>query len=148
MRPDVSYCEPWQGQYQPPNSPRGSEAFWPSGTQPRWVQTPTRISHSAFLTRDASVCGSRRSDGLLVTSPLSSTTGSSFCAAAISSGVRCRTKTGLPRHLTVIDCPTSTAAMSISIEDRASTSFDGFMLSMNGQATEAAPKAVTEAAVR
>src|SRR5215471_13923689 len=106
MRPEVSYCEPWQGQYQPPNSPLGSEGFCPSGTQPRWVQTPTRISHSGFFTREASVCGSRRSEGLSVTLPAASTTGSAFCAAAISSGVRWRVNTGLPRHLTVIDWPT------------------------------------------
>src|SRR3954469_7459827 len=88
MRPDVSYCEPWHGQYQPPNSPRGSDAFWPSGTQPRCVQTPTRISHSGFWTRDASVWGSRKPDGLSVTLPAASTTGSAFLADAISSGVR------------------------------------------------------------
>ena len=64
MRPDVSYCEPWHGQNQPPYSPRGSPGLLPSGTQPRWVQTPTTISHSGrtFLavsvTRALSVCGS------------------------------------------------------------------------------------------
>ena len=31
MRPEVSYCEPWQGQNQPPNSPRGSVGAVPSG---------------------------------------------------------------------------------------------------------------------
>ncbi len=37
--------------------------------------------------------------------------------------------------------------MSTSIEDSASTSFDGFMLLTNGHTAEAAPKAVTVAAV-
>ena len=58
MRPEVSYAEPWHGQNQPPNGPRGSRAFWPSGMQPRCVQTPTTISHSGFLTRSLSGCGS------------------------------------------------------------------------------------------
>ena len=79
MRPEVSYCEPWQGQNQPPYSPRGSVGFWPSGTQPRWVQTPTMISHSGLLRRAAaSVCGSR-SSAMLTAS-----------ASLISSGVRWR----------------------------------------------------------
>src|SRR5581483_2343156 len=148
MRPEVSYCEPWHGQYQPPNSPRGSDGFCPSGTQPRCVQTQTRISHSGFLTREASVCGSLRPDGLSTTLPAASSTGSAFLAAAISSGVRWRMKTGLPRHLTVIAWPTWTPEISTSIEDKASTSPDGFMLLMNGQATDAAPNTAAEVAIR
>ena len=78
----------------------GSPGLLPSGTQPRWVQTPTMISHSGrtFLavsvTRALSVCGSRSSDI------------GTASASLISSGVRWRMKTGLPRHFTVIAWPT------------------------------------------
>lgn len=50
---------------------------------------PIIISHSGFLTRSESGCGSR-SDSHFVSS-----------ASLISSAVRCRTKTGLPRHLMI-----------------------------------------------
>ena len=53
-------------------------------------------------------------------------------------------KTGLPRHLTVIDCPTSTWEMSTSIEDSASTSAEGLRLLIIGQTTAAAPNTATE----
>ena len=49
-------------------------------------------------------------------------------------------KTGLPRHFTVIACPTSICEMSTSVEDSASTSADGLRLLIIGQATAAAPK--------
>lgn len=54
---------------------------------PKWVQIPNMMSHSGCLTRSASVCGSRR-DSILTA-----------LASSISSGVRWRMKTGLPRHL-------------------------------------------------
>src|SRR3954469_20949964 len=101
MRPDVSYCEPWHGQNQPSYSPRGSPDFVPSGTQPRWVQTPTTISHSGrtFLavsvTRALSVCGSGSSESF------------TDSASLISWGVRWRMNTGLPRHFTVTAWPTA-----------------------------------------
>ena len=44
-RPEVSYWLPWQGQNQPPHSPRGSVGLLPSGMQPRWVQMPISTSH-------------------------------------------------------------------------------------------------------
>ena len=50
---------------------------------------PIIMSHSGFLTRSESGCGSRN-----VSHFVSS-------AALISSGVRWRMKTGLPRHLTI-----------------------------------------------
>jgi hypothetical protein len=127
MRPEVSYCEPWQGQNQPPHSPRGSDGFWPSGMQPRWVQMPTMTSHSGFCTRLASVWGSRSSE--MSTAP----------AFLISSGVRWSMKTGWLRHLTVMRWPSWMGARSTSIEERASTSAAGFMLSIRGQITAAVP---------
>ena len=42
MRPAVSYWLPWQGQNQPPNSPRGWFDLLPPGTQPRCVQMALR----------------------------------------------------------------------------------------------------------
>ena len=57
------------------------------------VQMPTTISHGAFLTRSASVWGSRNSlTGVLT-------------ASSISLAVRWRMNTGLPRHLTVTIWP-------------------------------------------
>lgn len=50
---------------------------------------PIIMSHSGFLTRSESGCGSR-SDSHFVSS-----------ASLISSAVRCLTKTGLPRHLMI-----------------------------------------------
>ena len=54
MRPAVSYCEPWQGQNQPPNSP-----CWPSGMHPRCVHTWIITIHSSLpgIVRLASVAG-------------------------------------------------------------------------------------------
>src|SRR3954471_2341543 len=135
MRPDVSYIDPWHGQNQPPYSPRGSPGLLPSGTQPRWVQTPITISHSGrtFLavsvTRALSVCESGRS--------------ASFTASAslISSGVRWRTNTGLPRHFTVIAWPTAIAFTSTSTEESANVSAAGLRLLMKGQAVAIAPTA-------
>jgi hypothetical protein len=57
------------------------------GTHPKCVQTPNMMSHSGFWTRSLSDWGSRR-DSHLVSS-----------ASLISSSVRWRMKTGLPRHL-------------------------------------------------
>src|ERR1700742_1764785 len=57
MRPAVSYCEPWQWQSQPPNSPSGADGVETVGVQPRWVQTPISTSHSGLMTRLASVAG-------------------------------------------------------------------------------------------
>ena len=51
-------------------------------------------------------------------------------------------KTGLPRHFTVIAWPTcDRLRRSTSIEDSASVSAAGFILSMNGQAVAATPTA-------
>ena len=56
--------------------------------------TPIMTSHSGFLTRSSSDSGSR------------SLSQASFCAVSISSDVRWRMKTGLPRHLmmTCVGC--------------------------------------------
>jgi hypothetical protein len=52
-------------------------------------QTPNMTSHSGLLTRSLSCSGSRN----VLTSTL--------LASSISSAVRCRMKTGFPRHLTI-----------------------------------------------
>src|SRR5580700_7560703 len=123
MRPDVSYCEPWQGQNQPPHSPPPK-----LGVQPRWVQTPIRISHSDLpgLTREASVAGSRR------------LAWSSAIASWISFGVRWRTNSGCLRYSTVTCWPSGTLTTSYSIEESARVSDDGFIWSTKGQAIAAA----------
>merc|ERR1712028_309738 len=71
------------------------------------------------LTRSLSSWGSLRADmGTLAT-------------FAISSSVRWRTKTGLPRHFTVTAAPGSMLPISTSVEARASTSAEALMLAMN-----------------
>src|SRR3954454_2654999 len=59
------------------------------GTQPKCVQTPNMMSHSGLFTRSESGWGSR------------SFFMSTDSASLISSGVRWRMKTGLPRHLII-----------------------------------------------
>ena len=78
-------------------------------------------SHSGFLTRSESLCGSRNCET------------STSCAALISSGVRWSMNTGLPRQATVSRCPTCTGARSTSVVDSASVSRAGLSVSMNGQ---------------
>src|SRR3546814_5391322 len=68
---------------------------------------------------------------------------SDVCPSDLAAAVRCRTNTGLPRHLTVTAMPSATVAVSNSIDASASTSAAGFIWSMNGQATHAAPMAPT-----
>ncbi len=92
---------------------------------------PSTISHSGFLTRSWSVCGSLRS--LIGVSSDS----------LISLGVRCRTNTGLPRHFTVTICPTSTLEMSISVEARARVEASGLIWLIRGQTTDPMPTAPT-----
>ena len=93
------------------------------------------ISHSGrtFLavsvTRALSVCGSRSTDI------------GTASASLISSGVRWRMNSGLPRHFTVIAWPTCTGATFTSTVDSASVSAAGLRLLMKGQATAAAPTA-------
>lgn len=65
-------------------------------------QTPSMTSHSGFLTRSESFCGSRRLET------------STWLASSISPCVRWRMKTGLPRHWvratgrkSVPNCPTA-----------------------------------------
>jgi len=71
-----------------------------------------------------------------------------FLAASISAAVRWRTKTGLPRQVTVMDWPSDTGARSTSIEASASVSAAGFMLSTKGQAAAATPTAPTAPVAR
>ena len=71
---------------------------------------------------------------------------STALAASISSPVRRRMKTGLPRHLTVIWLPASSALMSTRMVASASTSALGFIWSISGQ-TAAAPPTAPVAAV-
>ena len=54
-------------------------------------------------------------------------------AASISSCVRRRMKTGLPRNMTVICVPGSTPLMSTRLDDKARTSADGFIWATKGQ---------------
>ena len=80
------------------------------GTQPRCVQIPTTMRYLGFTARAASVCGSGRPVTLVLTS------------RAISSSVRCLMNTGLPRHLTVSDDPSSRPPRSTSREETARVS--------------------------
>ena len=68
--------------------------------------------------------------------------------AAMSSAVRWRTKTGLPRHTTVTAEPAAMGDRSTSVLASASTSREGFMEEMNGQAAAPTPTAVKAAVVR
>src|SRR5215213_543728 len=112
----------------------------PSGTQPRWVQTPRVISQFCLpgLVRSASVCGSRRLDS-----------GTAF-ASAISLGIRLRTNTGCLRQLTLIPCPGTTLEMSTSVVASASTSADGDIWTISGTraATVPTPAKLTAATFR
>lgn len=67
------------------------EAFWGSADGGSIVGRafclPSMTSHSGFFTRSSSCWGSRRDETL------------TLFASAISASVRCRMKTGLPRHL-------------------------------------------------
>src|SRR5690349_2672242 len=93
------------------------------------------ISHSGrtFLavsvTRELSVAGSGSSDI------------GTASAALMSSGVRWRMKTGLPRHFTVMAWPTWIGWTFTSIDDSARVSAAGLRLLMKGQATAARPTA-------
>ena len=92
------------------------------GVQPRWVQTPTRISHSGLMARLASVAGAL--SGRLSFSASGSgrlLTGTAL-AAAISAGVRRRTNSGWPRNLKTICWPGWMAERSISIGARSQRS--------------------------
>ena len=113
----------------PPYSPRGSVGLLPSGTQPRCVQIPIATSHFSCpaFTRALSFSGS-----------ISAESGVSS-AVLISSAVRLRTNTGLPRQTMVIAWPSTIGARSTSTELSASTSRAGFMLSMNGHTSAPAP---------
>jgi hypothetical protein len=101
----------------------------PSGTQPKWVQTPSVISQLALpgLVRSASVCGSRSSDSGVA------------LASAISLGVRLRTNTGCLRQLTLMPCPGTTFEISTSVVDMASTSADGDIWTISGASAATAP---------
>src|SRR5581483_9841208 len=136
MRPAVSYCEPWQWQSQPPKSPSK-----PVGVQPRWVQTPIRISHSGLMVRLASVAGAFSARLSLLASGSGSELTSTDLAALISAGVRWRTNKGWPRHFTTTCWPAATGARSTSTDDKASTEADGFIWSISGHAAMAAPTA-------
>jgi len=56
--------------------------------------------------------------------------------------------TGLPRHFTVTAAPTAIGAMSTSMLDSASTSADGFIWSISGQAMAPAPTASVDQVTR
>ena len=108
MRPgSIVDCEPWQGQNQPPKSP-----CWPSGTQPRCVQTPHHDQPLLLAGARAILVGRRR------------VRHRGWRCARADPGARraahpappsspprcgCGSTTGLPRHMTVIDWPGSIA---------------------------------------
>ena len=98
--------------------------------------------------RSTSVAGA--SDAMLAlraTGSFSSDIGTAL-AASISSGVRLRMNTGLPRHLAVSDMPGCSEETSTSTEASASVEASGRIWSMNGQARPAtAPPAATAAAI-
>jgi len=62
-------------------------------------------------------------------------------ARQASGGVRWRMTTGLPRHFTMMLWPTAICEMSTSTVASASAAASGFIWSMSGQATSAAPTA-------
>src|SRR3546814_10871883 len=78
-----------------PARPLFSPSAAPSGTQPRWVQTPSVISQFSLpgLVRWSIVSGSRRSPS------------GTALASAISFATRLRTNTGCLRQLVLIACP-------------------------------------------
>src|SRR4028119_2538743 len=101
----------------------------PSGTQPRWVQTPKVTSQLALpgLVLSASDCGSR-----------SSLSGVAL-EAWISAGVRCLMNTGCLRQVVLIPCPGWILEISTSTEDKARTLADGAAWSSSGATAAAAP---------
>src|SRR6478735_6206674 len=143
MRPAVSYIEPWQWHSQPPYSPSGICGVETVGVQPRWVQTPIRISHSGLVARLASVAGAPSGSPLLLASGSGSEATSTALAASISAGVRRRTNKGWPRHLTMTCWPGCTAPSSTSVEASANAAVEGFIWSTKGQAAAVRPTAPT-----
>jgi hypothetical protein len=129
MRAAVSYCEPWQGQKYPPNSPRFSFEFIPSGTHPKCVQTPMVINQLLFpgLVRASSVCGSRSNESGTAT------------ASAISFAVSCRTKSGCEWKIALMPWPGTICDRSTSVELSASTSADGAIWLISGTSVARAP---------
>ena len=112
------------------------------GVQPRWVQTPIRISHSGLISRLASVAGAL-SGRLCVAreriGQIAHRHGLGFgdflrrCGGA-------RTADG--RAISTPPAgPASTGERSTSIEASASAAAEGFIWSMNGHATAATPTA-------
>ena len=100
----------------------------PVGVQPRWVQTPTRISHSGLMARLASVAGALSGRLALRANGSGRSLTATALASAISLGVRRRTNSGWPRHFTTICWPSATGVRSTSIEDSASAAADGIHL--------------------
>src|SRR5258706_8375785 len=143
MRPAVSYIEPWQWHSQPPYSPSGVCGVETVGVEPRWVQTPTSTSHSGLVARSASVANAELGRLALRARGSGSEFTSTALALAISAGVRRRTNRGWPRHLKTICWPGWIAAISISVEARASAAVLGFIWSMKGQVAAATPTAPT-----
>src|SRR6185369_529273 len=112
----------------------------PSGTQPRWVQTPSVISQFALpgLVRSASDWGSRSSERLTA------------FASAISFGVRLRMNIGCLRHWVLMPWPGWILEMSTSVVDSANTSADGLIWTISGAsaATVPTPAKLTAATLR
>ena len=113
---------PPEGQNQPPNSPAPS----PKGTQPKWVQTPCITNHSPVFSPSGVVrlrFSSCASDPAAMFGLRLSVSTRSFMstarAASISSCVRRRMKTGLPRNRTVNCVPSCTPETSTRIVDAA-----------------------------
>src|SRR5436190_4985159 len=111
--------------------------------QPRWVQTPIRISHSGLVARLASVAGALSGSPLLLASGSGSEATSTALAASISAGVRRRTNKGWPRHLTMTCWPGWSARRSTSVQASANAAVEGFIWSTKGQAAAVRPTAPT-----
>ena len=117
--------------------PRSSPGFCPSGMQPRCVHTPIMTSHSGFLTRAESGCGSRRSADVDILRRLD----------LLRRAVVDEDRLAAPRRRSAAG-PTWTGARSTSVVASASVSRAGLRLSINGQIVIAAPTAPSAPAVR
>ncbi len=103
------------------------------------ASAPLLVPVAASAERLASVAGASAGRlSLRATGSMSWSSGTCL-APAISAAVRWRMTTGLPRHFTISDWPSLTEEMSTSTCASASAAASGFIWSINGQATSAAP---------
>jgi len=102
---------------------------------------PTRMIQFSwpFLVRLASVAGALSGKSSLRALPSERSDSFTSTAFLTSSGVRLRMNTGLPRHTTVMACPSLTGDRSTSVEASAWVEASGFIWWMNGHSARAAP---------